>query len=233
MAAAMEIEVARIVGVCADCRREDLPGSKFVLGELQRFLAEMKTARGSVDVRSEMRAVALTQVAGESLRCRGCSVRARDSASGLAWEVEHPVTVELKTRPFGIVRVDSASSYIVSRADGTAAGKAGVRPGWRCVAVGGADVRGEPAGTVRQAIKDGALPLSLAFERPSAEWPPCGRCGHACQPGRSRCLREECVAAEEEEVEEGRGGDAALAMVTGEGQSGSEAVAVADSWEDF
>jgi len=213
----MALDLTRISGSCAECLRDDVAGPEFIYSQLQRFLAERKVLRGSTDVRGPMLEGSRTQVGGETLRCRRCVVKGRDLAAGLEWGPAR-VALALAARPFGLVRVDNASSYIISRAEGAAAA-AGVGPGWRVVVVGDANVGGESCETVREMIKAARLPLSIVFQRPAAEWPPCSRCGDACQPGRSSCMRGLCVAAEE-------------AAPAASAEQSAAAGEVADSWED-
>lgn len=209
------VDVGRIRGSCAECLRDDLCGSDFILGDLRRFLEERQTLRRAVDIRNEWREGSLTQVAGKSLRCRRCVVSGRDRTAGLKWRAAE-VTVAFETRPFGLVRMHDTSAYIVSKAEGLAA-RAGIQPGWRVTAVGGTSVIGESCELVRQAIAAGVLPLSVSLEVPDLTWPACGRCGHACRPGQS-CLREQCAHA-----------DGAREC---EGVGQPDQVEVADSWED-
>merc|ERR1711971_436310 len=79
------------------------------------------------------------------------------------------VVVSLAERPFGMTpsKVDETQSlgYVVAKVtEGKPASRAGVRPGWRAVKIGGASCEGLDLEAAQALMKAAELPASVEFE---------------------------------------------------------------------
>ena len=244
---------ARVTGTCVECRRGGLPGSAFIASDLAQFLEEQSGARKEEfsDIRADMRAQSAIEVQGGNLRCRDCSLVARDAAdaaSGRCWR--SPLAeVTFATRPFGMTRSARFHGYIVEAVDRSRTKPAlmlGVASGWRVARVRGADCRGEPSDAVQARLRAAELPLTVGFEVPEEEWVACSGCGLSFPCGQ---LSPDCAICVEERRFGGGGADDA-ATDSWDAESAEHAAAAAaaaavavaeaeardaatESWEDL
>lgn len=92
------------------------------------------------------------------------------------------VTITLSSKPFGLVasKSEGVAGYVVSKcSEGKPAAVAGVRPGWRLIAVAGADCRDSAHEETTAALKAGEVPLDLVFEKLPGDAAWCTACERA------------------------------------------------------
>jgi len=183
---------------CSVCRRKRLPASEFSGKQVERALAALRDLeQQSKDIRvdgSEKVETALYLAAV----CKRCTqekeAQEREQAAARRAEKEgaendgpdealqpgERVTLQLPERPFGMVPSKlecNARSYTVTKAtEGKPACKAGVKAGWKVVAVAGASCLDLDLEGIQILLKDAALPVDVEFETVPANGDYCTAC---------------------------------------------------------
>jgi hypothetical protein len=207
-----------LMGACAKCLKDDIPGSGFVNSQLQQFLKEQTTERGRSQFADARGFAKRTYVQGEQLICRACALEARDVSESEAsrhWSADPSMQLKVSflSRPFDLACCGAAFGYVIEKEGGSNGTSTKIQPGWRIATVGGVDLKGEPQAVVQACLEEADLPVEIEFEQPTEPWSMCGDCKLG-KPGGSLSPAGKCAACQASFFD----------------QSHAE---VADSWEDF
>lgn len=165
------------------CERKRLPASEFSKKQVDKALESLKNGMPHEDIRSGPEIKRMLFLTGVCKRCveereaKDCAEAAArredrqqaepDAATGQALGAGERTSVVLTERPFGMTssKADESAGYVVARStEGKPAAKAGVRAGWRVLAVGGMTCEGLDLEAVQTLFKNGELPLEVTFE---------------------------------------------------------------------
>eukprot|EP00435_Cladocopium_sp_Y103_P066475 s239_g28.t1 len=159
------------------CQRKRLPASEFSKKQVERALDSLRNIADK-DIRTGPEIQTVLYLSGVCKRCteekeRQAQAEAAARRGGAdAGEVEpdvagEQVEVTLSSRPFGLTPSSKGPGYVVLKAsEGKPAAKAGVRPGWRLVAIDREVCGGEGGSQVewQSRLKAAELPVKMTFE---------------------------------------------------------------------
>lgn len=158
------------------CQRKRLPASEFSKKQVERALDSLRNIADK-DIRTGPEIQTVLYLSGVCKRCTEDKERqaqadaaARRAGNADAGEAEpdvagEQVEVTLSSRPFGLTPSSKGPGYVVLKAsEGKPAAKAGVRPGWRLVAIDRAEEGAEELPEWQSRLKAAELPVKMTFE---------------------------------------------------------------------
>jgi hypothetical protein len=169
---------AGIYSCIGGCSRQRLPASEFSKKQIEKALNALNTL-GDKDIRN---GPDIQEVLYLNAVCKRCMEEKEErerqeaqvrrekceaAAEEIVLEPGEKITVSISERPFGMAssKADDVQGYLVSKVtEGKPAARAGVRPGWRAVSVGGKSCEGLDVDAVLAMFKAAELPVDLEFE---------------------------------------------------------------------
>ncbi|CAL1171322.1 unnamed protein product [Cladocopium goreaui] len=159
------------------CQRKRLPASEFSKKQVERALDSLRNIADK-DIRTGPEIQTVLYLSGVCKRCTedkerqaqaDAAARRAGNAGNADAEAEpdvagEQVEVTLSSRPFGLTPSSKGPGYVVLKAsEGKPAAKAGVRPGWRLVAIDRAE-EGADLPEWQSRLKAAELPVKMTFE---------------------------------------------------------------------
>eukprot|EP00441_Pelagodinium_beii_P017735 CAMPEP_0197672684 /NCGR_PEP_ID=MMETSP1338-20131121/79463_1 /TAXON_ID=43686 ORGANISM="Pelagodinium beii, Strain RCC1491" /NCGR_SAMPLE_ID=MMETSP1338 /ASSEMBLY_ACC=CAM_ASM_000754 /LENGTH=256 /DNA_ID=CAMNT_0043252819 /DNA_START=24 /DNA_END=791 /DNA_ORIENTATION=+ len=161
---------------CTVCQRKRLPASEFSKKQVAKALESLRSIPDK-DVRTGPDIHTVTYLSGVCKKCaeekeqteKAAAEAKREEREKAAGEavIEAPERVEVSfdARPFGMTPATKGNGYVVLKAsDGKPAAKAGVRPGWRLVAISGESCESLDMNGAQAKLKAADLPVTVLFE---------------------------------------------------------------------
>jgi len=162
---------------CTVCRRKRLPASEFSKKQVEKALESLKSIPDK-DIRTGPDIQQTLYLSGV---CKKCSEereeRERAEAQARREEREQAaeetvlqpperVAVSFAERPFGVTpsKAEGVGYLVVKVGEGKPAARAGVRPGWRLVELGGKSFEGLDFEAMNALVKGAELPVEAVFE---------------------------------------------------------------------
>merc|ERR1712232_800111 len=173
---------------CSQCGRKRLPASEFSKRQVEKMLESLRSLPDR-DMRTGPDIQHVTHLVGVCKQCtaekeereRGdaeAKRAEREKAAGEALELPTRTVVSLTERPFGITpsKADGVGYLVAKVSEGKPASKAGVRLGWRLVAVNGEPCKTDDLEQAQQLLKGAELPVQATFDELPANGDFCTAC---------------------------------------------------------